>query len=188
MKLTAKTIGSIKVIGGNAEIIEYDDEIPGFGVRVRKGGSRNFVFTYRFGGKNKRLTIGTAVPEAFPDIRKKVLELQAKVRMGVDPGAERDTNRAQAAESFKVIADRFLGQYQTTVKPTTYSETERYLLASSAKALHGKPIATITRRDIAEVLSAAAANVSKGTGAVTANRLRGGSEYDVLVGDEGRPR
>jgi integrase len=171
VKLSAKTIDAVKVTGGNDETIVYDGEIPGFGVRVRAGGSRNFVFTYRFGGKNKRLTLGTAVREAFPDIRKRVLELQAKVRMGIDPGAERDANRAQAADTFKGIADRFLGQHQKTVKPSTYSETERYLLAS-ARALHGKPIATITRRDIAEVLSAAAANVTKGTGEVTANRLR----------------
>jgi integrase len=171
VKLSAKTIDSVKVATGNGETIVYDDEIPGFGVRVRAGGSRNFVFTYRFGGKNKRLTLGTAVKEAFPDIRKKVLGLQAKVRMGIDPAAERDTNLAQAAESFKVIADRFLGQNQKTVKPSTYSETERYLL-TTAKALHGKPIATVTRRDIAEVLSAAAANVTKGKGEVTANRLR----------------
>jgi integrase len=171
MKITAKTVDSIKVVGGNTETIVYDDEIPGFGVRVRKGGSRNFVFTYRFAGKNKRMTLGTAVKEAFPDIRKRVLELQAKVRMGIDPGAERDTNRARAADTFKVIADRFLGHYQKTVKPATYSETERYLL-TSARALHGKPITTLTRRDIAETLSVAAANVTQGAGNVTANRLR----------------
>lgn len=57
------------------------------------------------------------------------------------------------------------------MKPSTYSETERYLL-TTARALHGKPIATITRRDIAEVLSGAATKVTKGTGEVTANRLR----------------
>jgi integrase len=172
MKLTAKTIGSVRVTGANKEIIAYDDEIPGFGVRVREGGSRNFVFTYRFAGRNKRLTLGTAVKEAFPDIRKRVLELQAKVRMGIDPGSERDANRAQAVESFKAIADRFLGHYQKTVKPATYDEVERYLL-TTAKALHGKPIAAVTRRDVAEVLSAAAANVTKGKGGnVTANRAR----------------
>jgi Arm DNA-binding domain len=86
MKLTARTIGTIRVIGSNAERIEYDDEIPGFGVRVRVGGSRNFVFTYRFGGKNKRLTIGTAVPQAFPDIRKKVLRTAGQGAHGHRPG------------------------------------------------------------------------------------------------------
>ncbi len=172
MKLTARTIGTIRVAGGNAEAIVYDDEIPGFGVRVRKGGSRNFVFTYRFGGKNKRLTLGTAAPQAFPDIRRRVLELQAKVRMGIDPAAERDSNRARAAESFKVLASRFLLEHRKTVKPTTYSETERYLLVK-AKVLHGMPITAVTRRDVAGVLSATAANAAKGKGGNSAaNRCR----------------
>jgi integrase len=171
VKLSGRTIDTIQVVAGNAEIIVYDDEIPGFGVRVRAGGSRNFVFTYRFGGKNKRMTLGTAVKEAFPDIRKRVLELQAKVRLGIDPVTERDTNLVQAADTFKVIADRFLANYEKTVKPATYRETKRYLLVSS-KVLHDRPITTIVRRDIAEVLSAAATGVTKGTGNVTANRLR----------------
>jgi integrase len=172
IKLTATSIGSIKVPGNGAEIIVYDTEIPGFGVRVRKAGSRNFVFTYRFAGHNKRMTLGSAVKEAFPDIRKRVLELQAQVRLGKVPGAERDNNRAQAADTFKAISDRFLALYQTAVQPATYSETERYLL-KTAGTLHSRPIATITRRDIAEVLSAAAAHVTKGNGgSVTANRCR----------------
>jgi hypothetical protein len=114
MKITAKTIDTIQVPGHKAEIIVYDAEIPGFGVRVRKAGSRNFVFTYRFAGHNKRLTLGSAVKEAFPDIRRKALEFQAKVRMGVDPGAERDANRAQATDTFRAIADRFLAERRKT--------------------------------------------------------------------------
>jgi integrase len=171
VKLTGKTISNVKLVGGRKELIQYDEEIPGFGIRVREGGSRNLVFSYRFNGKPKRMTLGTAVPEAFPDIRKRVLELQAQVRLGKDPGAERDTNRAQAADTFKAISDRFLVQHLKEVKPRTYSETERYLL-TVAKPLHGKPMATINRRDIAGVLSVAAASVTKGTGEVTANRLR----------------
>jgi hypothetical protein len=48
IKLTAKSIDSIKVPDNKAEIICYDSEVPGFGCRVREAGSRNFVFSYRF--------------------------------------------------------------------------------------------------------------------------------------------
>jgi hypothetical protein len=185
VKLTAKSIGSIQLAAGRKELIQYDDEISGFGIRVRAGGSRNFVFTYRFAGTNKRMTLGSASAAAFGTVRDKktgailklcvrerVLELQAQVRLGKDPGATRDANRAQAADNFKAIADRFLVQHQKEVKPRTYSETERYLL-TTARSLHGRPIAAITRRDVAEVLSAAVVNATKGNGgAVTANRTR----------------
>jgi integrase len=47
----------------------------------------------------------------------------------------------------------------------------RYLL-TVAKTRHARLLTSITRRDIAELLSATAANVTRGTGEVTSNRLR----------------
>jgi integrase len=43
---------------------------------------------------------------------------------------------------------------------------------AKAKALHNRPVAAITRRDIAELLSATEVGVTKGIGAATANHLR----------------
>jgi integrase len=92
--------------------------------------------------------------------------------MGIDPAAERNSTQAQAVESFKVIADRFLVAHRKAAKPSTYDETKRYLLVR-AKVLHGMPIATVTRRDVAGVLSATAANAAKGKGGNSAaNRCR----------------
>jgi integrase len=174
VKLSARNIDTFKVIGRNAETIYYDGEIPGFGIRIRKGGSRNFVYSYRFGGKNRRLTLGTAAKEAFPDIRRKVLELQAQVRLGRNPAGERDVSRAAAADTFKAIIARYLVELPKKVKKNkqriranTVSEIERYLLVV-AESLHAKPITTITKRDIADLLSTTATK----RGAVTANRLR----------------
>jgi hypothetical protein len=55
VKLTAKTIDAIQLPVGKAEIIIYDENIPGFGIRIRGGGSRNFVHSYKIGTKNRRL-------------------------------------------------------------------------------------------------------------------------------------
>jgi len=108
MKLTAATIAKITLPPNKQEAIIYDDEIAGFGVRMREGGSRNFIYQYRIGAQNRRLTLGAAVPEAFPDIRKRVLELQAKVRLGEDPALAKEAGRKQAGETFKVMAERYL--------------------------------------------------------------------------------
>jgi hypothetical protein len=90
MKINAKTVDAIKRPAGRSEVIVYDDEIAGFGVRVREGGSRVFVFTYKVAGKTRRLTLAAAAKEAFPDIRKRALDLQAQVRLGNDPAAEKE--------------------------------------------------------------------------------------------------
>jgi hypothetical protein len=92
MKIDAKTVDAIKLPAGRSEVIVYDDEIAGFGVRVREGG-RVFVFTYKVAGKTRRLTLGAAAKEAFPDIRKRALDLQAQVRLGNDPAAERQRSK-----------------------------------------------------------------------------------------------
>src|SRR5262249_1903105 len=52
----------------------YDDGdehrgIPGFALRVRAGGSRNWVFTYKIGGKTKRITFGEASAMSPPAAR-----------------------------------------------------------------------------------------------------------------------
>ena len=88
MKLTAKTIDSVQIHHGKAEHIVYDDETAGFGIRVRAGGSGTFIYQYKIGTKNRRMSLGSAVKEAFPDIRKRVLDLQAQVRLGTDPAAK----------------------------------------------------------------------------------------------------
>jgi integrase len=166
-KLTAKTIDAQKLGFGKKEVILYDEDIPGFGLRIREGGSRTLVLSYKIGKRSRRLNLGPAVKEAFPDVRKRALDLLAQVRLGQDPAAAKDAGRRQAAETFSKIAERFLVEHEKAVKPKTYAQSERYLTVA-AKPLAGNPIATITKRDIAELLSSTVAN----SGAVSANRLR----------------
>jgi hypothetical protein len=166
-KLTAKTIDAQKLAPGKKEVIVYDEDMPGFGLRIREGGSRTLVLSYKIGQRSRRLNLGPAVREAFPDVRKRALDLLAQVRLGQDPAATKDASRQQAVETFEKIAERFLVEHAKEVMPKTHRDTKRYLTVA-AKLLSDMPIATITKRDIAEILSVAVAN----RGAVTANRLR----------------
>jgi integrase len=166
-KLTAKTIDDQKLAPGKKELIVYDEDIPGFGLRIREGGSRTLVLSYKIGQRGRRLNLGPAVKEAFPDVRKRALDLLAQVRLGQDPAATKDAGRQQATETFSKIAERFLVEHAKEVKPKTHEESERYLTVT-AKPFAGRPLATITKRDIADLLSSTVAN----SGAVSANRLR----------------
>jgi len=58
MKLTARLVEGLIKEGVTAERFEWDDEIPGLGVRMRPGGSRNWVFQYKLGKKHRRMTLG----------------------------------------------------------------------------------------------------------------------------------
>jgi hypothetical protein len=46
MKLTAKSTAGLKLPDGKRDHIEFDSDVPGFGLRLREGGSRTWIFQY----------------------------------------------------------------------------------------------------------------------------------------------
>jgi Arm DNA-binding domain len=60
MRLTVKSTERLKLPAGKADHIEFDDDITGFGLRLREGGSRTWVYQYRIGSKQRRMVLGSA--------------------------------------------------------------------------------------------------------------------------------
>ena len=167
MKLTAATVRSAGIPPGKIEAIFFDDEVPGFGLRIREAGSRSFVFQYKLGAKQRRMALGTATALNFGATRKTAEQLYARVKLGQDPASDKAEARASAAQTFKAAVADFLAAKRTTLRERTYPDLERHLL-KHAKPLHELQLSKITRRDIAPVF----ASVTKNSGAVTANRAR----------------
>lgn len=59
MKLTEKAVASLALPDGVADRIWFDDDLPGFGLRIRSGGKRTWIVQYKQGGKQRRMTLGT---------------------------------------------------------------------------------------------------------------------------------
>jgi hypothetical protein len=59
MKLTQHNISTIAVPTGKSDIFVWDDAIPGFALRVYAAGSRQWIFQYRLGSKQRRLSFGS---------------------------------------------------------------------------------------------------------------------------------
>ena len=59
MKLTQANIAKIKLPSGKSEHIEWDETLPGFGLRIRDGGSKTWIAQYKIGAKHRRLTLGS---------------------------------------------------------------------------------------------------------------------------------
>ncbi|HWL71626.1 MAG TPA: hypothetical protein VNS22_25050, partial [Geminicoccus sp.] len=64
-KLTKEALARLRLPEGKAEHTVWDTELKGFGVRMRKAGSRNFIVKYRVGGTDRQLTIGPASPDGL---------------------------------------------------------------------------------------------------------------------------
>jgi integrase len=167
MKLTATTLSTAKLPDGKGEIIFFDEELPGFGLRMRAGGSRTFVYQYQLGSKQRRMSLGVATETNVNNIRKIAEKLHARVRLGEDPATTKVQARVSAMHTFKVVAEQYLEHHKSGWRPRSYINTVRNLL-SYAKALHQLQLDKITRADIAAVH----ASVTKEIGATSANRVR----------------
>lgn len=58
MRLTITTINALILPAGASDRTYFDDDLPGFGVRLRAGGSKKWVVQYDHGGKTRRMTLG----------------------------------------------------------------------------------------------------------------------------------
>ena len=167
MKLTATTIRTAAIPAGKSEAIFFDDGVPGFGLRVREKGSRTFIFQYKLGTKQARMSLGSATARNIDEARKTALRHYARVKDGHDPANEKSDARVKAAQTFAATREQFLDTLRPRYRPRAFKEIERHLTKHAAD-LDKMQVAKITRHDIAAIIEA----VTKNSGAVTANRTR----------------
>jgi integrase len=87
------------------------------GVRVTSAGARAWVFNYRAGGIERRLTIGDAAAWTVRQARDKARELRRAVDGGHDPMADRHAERT--APTMNDLADRFEAEHLPRKRPAT---------------------------------------------------------------------
>src|SRR5262245_30063387 len=169
MKLTTANLDP----GGKSDAIFFDDELTGFGLRVRRGSGgkliRNWIVQYRSHGRQRRLIIGSASKLTAAEARKQARKLLAKVELGQDPQHDRAERRERDAVSLKFIAGEYLSTKVGVIKPRSLELLRHYLVdGPHLRPLHMVPIDEISRGDIAKRLLTA----SKESGVPTAIALR----------------
>jgi integrase len=167
MKLTVRSTAGLKLPAGKTEAIFWDDEVAGFGLRLREGGSRSYVFQYKLGDKQRRMALGSTTAIDIGKARDTAKDLYARVRLGQDPAGEKSDAKVKASETLEAAIKLFLIRQRPRLKPRSFVEVERHLLLH-AKPLHGLQFAKIERRSIATRLS----EIAQASGSVTANRVR----------------
>jgi integrase len=167
MKLTAQTVPQLAPPPGKGDALFWDDAIPGFGVRARASGRRLWIFQYRVGSQQRRMTIGLVSALSVSDARKVATQLYAKTKLGLDPAGENIEHQVRAAETFGAAVVLYLERQKTRLRPLSYGAVARHLQVN-AKSLHRLPLVNIDRRAIAALL----AKVATGVSDTTTNRVR----------------
>jgi hypothetical protein len=57
VKLTQKAVAALALPRGASELIVFDSDLP-LGVRLRAGGVPRWIFQYRIGAKQRRISLG----------------------------------------------------------------------------------------------------------------------------------
>jgi hypothetical protein len=166
-RLTPQQVSALTLPLGKTDACVFDDVVPGLAIRLRAGGKKSWVFQYRVGTKQRRLTLGAATALTPHDARKQAARLHAEVKLGHDPAGDKDAARARANETFAAVLPLFLGRQKERLRPRAFIEVERHLNVH-AKRLHHLPLAGVARRDVAGVLTTTAARLSN----ASANRVR----------------
>jgi integrase len=102
-------------------VIIYDTEVKGFGLRVTAAGAKSFILNYRnSSGRERRYTIGSYPDWTVSAARAEAKELRKRVDRGEDPLAERD--HARGAPDMADLVERFIEEHLPTKRPGSQAE------------------------------------------------------------------
>jgi integrase len=146
MKLTKDAVAALKRPAAKADHIEWDETLPGFGVRLR-GAGKAWVVQYRVGGRQRRESLGDVRKVSLEDARKIARQRYAQVELGIDPAGERERAKARAL-TLGLVIGRYLDAKRDRLRPNTFKAAQRYF-AEHWRPLHNRPLDAIKRADVA---------------------------------------
>jgi integrase len=173
MRLTAKTVGALTLPVGKTDMIVFDGEVRGLGYRLRLGANgkllKSWVVQYKRGGATRRMNLGPAAVLGAEAARMQARKVLGKVALGEDPAGDRRDRRDRDRNTMRALVDEYLAAKRKEVRPKTFNEVERYLTGTYFRPLHGMPVDTITRHDVARRVVV----IARESGNATARESRG---------------
>ncbi len=157
VKITKRVVDAAGV--REKDYVIWDDELPGFGLRVFTSGKRSYVIEYRVRGRSRRYTIGLHGVWAPETARQEAKVQFGRVARGDDPAEERQLDHK--AITVKELCTRYLNDVQAGLilgkggrpkKPTTIvtdtGRIERHIIP----LIGTRRVKDLTKTDINKVL------------------------------------
>jgi integrase len=168
MRLTESGIKSAKP----GEKLRKLSDGGGLQLWIMPNGSKLWRHAYRFGGKQKLLSLGSYPETGLRAAREARLALARQLREGVDPSeARKDAKAAKveaAANSFGGVADEWFAKKLREGKSEATLTKLRWLVDFARPDLGRRPVSTIRPKDVLPILQA----IERRGRRETARRLR----------------
>lgn len=130
----------------------WDSEIPGFGLRVTKGGHKSYILKYRHGQLQRWYTIGKHGDLTPDEARNEAASLRQIVRAGQDPSAMKVADRQ--SETLREFAQRYMEVHARPFKKASSADQdERQLKRYILPALGALKVKDITTTDIQKLIT-----------------------------------
>ena len=145
-KLTKRAVEAIKPT--EKDFVVWDDDLPGFGLRVKPSGIKSYIVQYKnMVGRSRRWTIGKHGVVTAALARKDALQIKARVAKGEDPVSQK--NAVRVAPTVNQLLDRYLKEHVAVHnKPSTRAVTEILVRRFLRPYLGSLKVASVLRDDI----------------------------------------
>ena len=174
MKLTLNRIDGLKCPQGKRDMLVFDDEQRGLGVRVTASGGKTYLAQYNWHGQKRRIPLGNCNAVSLAKARDAVRVIMGDVAKGVDPAAVRKKaaaearrNAAHEALTLAALLSDWQALHLAGKRPSYAAETVRALRNAFSRYLD-LPAAELDRATAVKTLDAMARKGSVAMAARTA--------------------
>jgi integrase len=133
----------------SGQVDMFDLGYPGFALRTSYGGSKSWVYFYRLGDRQRRLTLGHYPSTSLGDARELWRQAREQVAHGRDPARELTTG-----DNFESVVREWLKRDQSQNR--SFAEVERIVDKELIPAWGHRSIKDIGRRDVLSLMDAIA--------------------------------
>jgi hypothetical protein len=123
----------------------------GMHLLVMPSGSKLWRLAYRFGGKQKLISLGAYPEVSLADARERRDEAKKLLARGIDPSAKRRAEKRAQADTFRAVAEEFLASRKGTLTSAHHARV-RARIERFYPVVGDKPIGTVTAADLLPVL------------------------------------
>jgi integrase len=127
MKLTLNRIDGLKCPPGKRDMLVFDGEQRGLGVRVTASGGKTYLAQYNWHGQKRRIPLGSCRAIPLAKARKAVAVIMGDVAKGIDPATERKKAKAHETLTLKALLADWQALHLSGKRPRYAAEAVRAL-------------------------------------------------------------
>lgn len=173
LRFTKAAVDKLALPTGATDFAFYDEDMPGFGIRFRAGGTvGTFFVQYAIGKKHRRVQLGRNGAVTLAAAQAEAQQIRAQVARKIDPANDRTKATVAAGVTFNPAYEGFLDKLEAE-RSANYSKASRGYMENHFAKLHGLGLASIEQDTVSRILK----TINDERGPISMNRARSAGAF-----------